>query len=80
MRGHELSRLTSLADSARIEGKKGPHALICSDVILASSDQLAVIATPATTRALQAWLGHKNIQHTVRYTELAPDRFKDFWR
>jgi Phage integrase family len=24
------------------------------------------------TRALQAWLGHKNIQHTVRYTELAP--------
>jgi integrase len=32
------------------------------------------------TRALQAWLGHKNIQHTVRYTELAPDRFKHFWR
>jgi integrase len=29
------------------------------------------------TRALQAYLGHKNIQHTVRYTELAPDRFKD---
>jgi site-specific recombinase XerD len=32
------------------------------------------------TRALQAWLGHRNIQHTVRYTELAPDRFKSFWR
>jgi site-specific recombinase XerD len=32
------------------------------------------------TRALQAWLGHKNIQHTVRYAELAPDRFKNFWR
>ena len=32
------------------------------------------------TRALQAYLGHKNIQHTVRYTELSPDRFKDFWR
>jgi site-specific recombinase XerD len=32
------------------------------------------------TRALQAYLGHKNIQHTVRYTELAPTRFKDFWR
>src|SRR5262249_56109785 len=28
------------------------------------------------TTALQAWLGHKNIQHTGRYTELAPDRFK----
>jgi site-specific recombinase XerD len=28
----------------------------------------------------QHYLGHKNIQHTVRYTELSPDRFKDFWR
>jgi len=32
------------------------------------------------TRALQAYLGHKNIQHTVRYTELTPTRFKNFWR
>ena len=32
------------------------------------------------TRALQHYLGHKNIQHTVRYTELAADRFKEFWR
>ena len=32
------------------------------------------------TRALQAYLGHCNIQHTVRYTELSPTRFKDFWR
>jgi len=32
------------------------------------------------TRALQHYLGHKNIQQTVRYTEMAPDRFKDFWR
>ena len=32
------------------------------------------------TRDLQLWLGHKNIQHTVRYTELSPDRFRDFWR
>jgi integrase len=28
------------------------------------------------TRSLQHYLGHKNIAHTVRYTELAPDRFK----
>jgi len=32
------------------------------------------------TRSLQAWLGHKNIQHTVKYTELSPERFRDFWR
>lgn len=31
------------------------------------------------TRAIQHYMGHKNIQHTVRYTELAPDRFKNFW-
>jgi integrase len=32
------------------------------------------------TRAIQDWLGHRSIQHTVRYTELTPTRFKDFWR
>ena len=32
------------------------------------------------TRAIQAYLGHKNIQHTVRYTELSSERFNDFWR
>ncbi len=32
------------------------------------------------TRAIQHYLGHRNIQNTVRYTELAPGRFKDFWR
>ena len=32
------------------------------------------------TRAIQHYLGHKNIQHTVRYTELAAGRFKDFWK
>ena len=30
------------------------------------------------TRALQAWLGHKSIQHTVRYTELAPGEVQGF--
>jgi type 1 fimbriae regulatory protein FimB/type 1 fimbriae regulatory protein FimE len=32
------------------------------------------------TRALQAYLGHCNITHTVRYTELAPTRFKGWWK
>lgn len=32
------------------------------------------------TRSLQAYLGHKNIQHTVRYTELTDTRFRDFWQ
>jgi type 1 fimbriae regulatory protein FimB/type 1 fimbriae regulatory protein FimE len=32
------------------------------------------------TRALQDYLGHKNIQHTVRYTELSPTKFRGFWK
>lgn len=32
------------------------------------------------TRAIQQYLGHKQIQHTVRYTELAAGRFNAFWR
>ena len=32
------------------------------------------------TRAIQHYLGHRNIQHTVRYTELSPSRFKNFWQ
>jgi site-specific recombinase XerD len=31
------------------------------------------------TRSLQAFLGHRNIQHTVRYTELSGSRFRNFW-
>ena len=32
------------------------------------------------TRAIQAFLGHRCITHTCRYTELSPDRFKNFWQ
>ena len=32
------------------------------------------------TRAIQQYLGHRNIQHTVRYTELASTRFQSFWK
>ena len=32
------------------------------------------------TRALQHFMGHRNIMHTVRYTELRSDRFNHFWK
>jgi type 1 fimbriae regulatory protein FimB/type 1 fimbriae regulatory protein FimE len=32
------------------------------------------------TRTLQQYLGHRSIQHTVRYTELAADRFAGLWQ
>jgi site-specific recombinase XerD len=40
-----------------------------------------VLANKGTdTRTLQGYLGHRSIQSTVRYTELAPGRFKNLWR
>jgi len=32
------------------------------------------------TRSLQHYLGHRNIQHTVRYTEMSANRFNGFWK
>ena len=32
------------------------------------------------TRAIQAYLGHRSIMSTVRYTALTPNRFKNFWK
>ena len=32
------------------------------------------------TREIHAYMGHKNTRYTVRYTELSPERFKDFWK
>ena len=32
------------------------------------------------TRAIQCYLGHANIKNTVIYTELSPNRFKNFWK
>lgn len=31
------------------------------------------------TRIIQDYMGHQNIQHTVRYTALAPGKFKGLW-
>ncbi len=40
-----------------------------------------VLANKGTdTRTLQSYLGHRSIQSTVRYTELAPGRFKNLLR
>jgi integrase len=60
------------AISACLEIKVHPH-------MLRHACGFALANAGHDTRALQAYLGHKNIQHTVRYTELAPDRFKNFW-
>jgi type 1 fimbriae regulatory protein FimB/type 1 fimbriae regulatory protein FimE len=58
---------------ARLGFKAHPH-------MLRHACGFALASKGHDTRALQAYLGHKNIQHTVRYTELSPTRFKNFWR
>jgi type 1 fimbriae regulatory protein FimB/type 1 fimbriae regulatory protein FimE len=60
-------------EQARLSFKAHPH-------MLRHACGFALAAKGHDTRALQAYLGHKNIQHTVRYTELSPTRFKTFWR
>jgi integrase len=65
--------LERAGEAAGFEFKAHPH-------MLRHACGFALANKGHDTRALQAYLGHRNIQHTVRYTELAPDRFKDFWR
>jgi type 1 fimbriae regulatory protein FimB/type 1 fimbriae regulatory protein FimE len=62
-----------LGETAKLGFKAHPH-------MLRHACGFALANKGHDTRSLQAYLGHKNIQHTVRYTELAPTRFKDFWR
>lgn len=40
----------------------------------------ALVNQGADTRLIQDYLGHQNIQHTVRYTALNPARFERLWR
>jgi site-specific recombinase XerD len=65
-----ISRAT---EAAGLEIKAHPH-------MLRHACGYALANTGHDTRGLQAYLGHKNIQHTVRYTELAPTRFKGWWK
>lgn len=60
-------------DKAGLEIKVHPHMLRHACGFKLANDGV-------DTRSLQAYLGHANIQHTVRYAELAPGRFKSFWQ
>ena len=65
--------LTRLGQAARMPFGIHPH-------MLRHSTGFKLANQGVDTRSLQHYLGHKNIQHTVRYTELSPDRFRDFWK
>jgi integrase len=58
---------------AKLPFKTHPH-------MLRHATGYALANRGVDTRSLQAYLGHRSIQSTVRYTELAPGRFKNIWR
>jgi type 1 fimbriae regulatory protein FimB/type 1 fimbriae regulatory protein FimE len=72
-----VSGFAKLVERAGVEAKLPfkvhPH-------MLRHSTGYALANKGTDTRTLQAYLGHRSIQSTVRYTELAPGRFKNLWR
>jgi type 1 fimbriae regulatory protein FimB/type 1 fimbriae regulatory protein FimE len=61
------------AGAAKLEIKTHPH-------MLRHACGYALANAGTDTRTLQAYLGHRNISNTVRYTELAPGRFRGLWK
>jgi type 1 fimbriae regulatory protein FimB/type 1 fimbriae regulatory protein FimE len=74
-----------LSDSAmrKIVGRAGDRAGIGFSVhphMLRHATGYKLANDGHDTRAIQHYLGHRNIQHSVRYTQLSTIRFRDFWR
>jgi type 1 fimbriae regulatory protein FimB/type 1 fimbriae regulatory protein FimE len=67
------STIRRLGEDADLGFRVHPH-------MLRHACGYALASAGHDTRRIQAWLGHRNIQHTVRYTALAPDAFREFWR
>ena len=71
--GRTVRHIVSRAgEKANLELSVHPHMLRHSTGFhLASQGQ--------DTRAIQSYLGHSNIKNTAIYTQLSPNRFKNFW-
>ena len=78
-RFHVIGSFWALEEKPRCRGASARYADCRCRTLLRHACGFALANAGHDTRALQAYLGHRNIQHTVRYTELAPDRFKNFW-
>lgn len=61
-------------------GKEAKLGILVHPHMLRHSTGFKLANDGQDTRSIQHYLGHKNIQHTVRYTELSPVRFKGFWK
>jgi site-specific recombinase XerD len=68
---HKL--IARAGEVAELEFPVNPH-------MLRHARGFALAARGEDTRAIQAYLGHRDIKSTVVYTDLAPNRFKGFGR
>ena len=64
--------LSRAAEIAEIDMPVHPHMLRHSTGYKLANDD-------NDTRSIQQYLGHRNIRHTTRYTELSPGKFNKFW-
>jgi len=77
-RGGQLSDSSIRAIVARA-GRIADLGFPCHPHMLRHACGYKLAADGVDTRAIQAYLGHRQIQCTVRYTELAPGRFDGLW-
>ena len=61
-------------------GEKPRLPVAVSSHMLRHACGFALADQGADTRLIQDYLGHRNIQHTVRYTATNPARFEKLWR
>ena len=64
---------SKIGKTAELSFKVNPH-------MLRHSCGYALANQGKSTRDIQDWLGHTQIQHTVIYTKANSERFKGFWR
>jgi integrase len=72
-----VSGFAKLIERAGVEAKLP---FKCHPHMLRHACGYALANRGVDTRTLQGFLGHRSIQSTVRYAELAPGRFKNIWR
>ena len=68
-----------LPQAGRSRRRGGPMGMPIHPHMLRHSTGFKLANDGQDTRAVQHYLGHRNIQHTVLYTHLAADRFNGFW-
>ncbi|MCI0623632.1 MAG: tyrosine-type recombinase/integrase [Acidobacteria bacterium] len=78
-RRRPLSRKTAWL-AIRTYGERAGLPVAAHPHMLRHACGFALADQGAATRLIQDYLGHRNIQHTVRYTATNPARFARLWR